>query len=221
MALTDHIGILLQGSFDRPAKNRLKPQAPPEFYAVVAFDPAAAGDLAAAMAEVAPGGNWQALQHAVKPNKQLPKPFPGIPDDSLVVRFGTQFPVEVRDEAGTEIIPSVENSPLIRSKLFSGQRVRINGGPYLWTFQSKTGISWNLYGAMAVGGGERRPGSNNGASFDKYIPADAPAGSTNALAAPANNAPANNANAFAAPAASTGSNPFQQGPATGSANPFA
>lgn len=213
MALTDHIGILLQGSFDRPAKNRLKPQAPPEYYAVVAFEPSAAADLAAAMAEIAPGGNWQALQHAVKPNKQLPKPFPGIPDDSLVVRFGTQFPVEVRDESGTEIIPSAENSPLIRSKLFSGQRVRINGAPYTWTFQTKNGISWNLYGAMAVGGGERRAGGAGGGSFDKYIPEGAQ--KENAFAAPAADT--------SKPATNTGANPFQQGSAAGgsaAANPF-
>lgn len=227
MALTDHIGTLLQGSFDRPAKNRLKPQAPSEYYAVVAFPPAAAADLASALAEVAPGGNWKAVQHAVKPNNQLPKPFPGIPDDHLVVRFGTQFAVEIRGEDGAEIIPTAENSALIRSKLFAGQRVRINGGPYLWNFQGKPGISWNLCGAMAVGGGERRPGGNNGGGFEAYIPKGEPAAQDNAFtsqAAPAQGGQQQPAQGGQQSVQQGNGNPFQQGSANGGAaggNPFA
>lgn len=169
MSLTDHVGILVAGSFDRPQKNKLKANAPAEYYAVVAFEPSAGSVLAELMGGIAPGGNWQALQHSVKPNRNLPKPYAGIPDDALIVRFATQYPVEVRGEDGQEIPPSVENSPRIRSQLFAGQRVRINGAPYTWSFSGKNGISWNLYGVMAVGGGERRPGAANGGGFEKYI----------------------------------------------------
>lgn len=170
MSLTDHVGILVAGSFDRPQKNRLKPAAPPEYYAVVAFEPNAGPALAAAMAELAPGGNWQAMNHSVKKNSALNKPYAGIPDNAIVVRFATKFAVEIRDEDGTELVPTAENSPRIRVKLFTGQRVRINGAPYAWNFQGKQGLSWNLYGVMAVGGGERRPGGSSGDGFGKYLP---------------------------------------------------
>lgn len=213
MSLTDHVGILVAGSFDRPQKNKLKANAPAEYYAVVAFEPSAGGVLAELMAGIAPGGNWQTLQHSVKPNRTLAKPYAGIPDDALIVRFATQYPVEVRGEDGHEIPPSVENSPRIRSQLFAGQRVRINGAPYTWSFSGKNGISWNLYGAMAVGGGERRPGAANGGGFEKYIPQDAPAQQSaqqsatfDAQDAVNQSAPAQNAVA---------NDPFAQKPATG------
>lgn len=168
MAITDHVGILVAGSFDRPQINKLKKDAPAQYYAVVAFEPSAGADLGEAMGSVAPGGNWQALQHGVKKNAALTKPYAGIPDDALIVRFASQFAPEIYDEAGKLVPASQENSAHIRSQLFAGQRVRINGAPYAWNFQGKQGLSWNLYGGMAVGGGERRQAA--GGSFDQYLP---------------------------------------------------
>ncbi len=228
MALTDHIGTLVAGSFDRPQINKLKPNAPAQYYAVVAFDPSVGPDLAAAMAEKAPGGNWQGLQHSIKPNKQLPKPYAGIPDDAIIVRFSTQYPVEIYDLHGQLVPASADNSAHIRAELYTGQRVRINGAPYAWNFQGKSGLSWNLYGVMAVGGGERRAAA--GGSFDKYLPAQQagvdqqaagaamaaavsntnPFGQQQASAPAQQAAPANNANPFqqSAPAGGVSTNPF-------------
>lgn len=211
MALTDHVGILVAGSFDKPQINKLKKDAPPQYYAVVAYDPAVAADLSAAMAEVAPGGNWQAMQHGIKKNSALPKPYAGIADDAIIVRFSTQFAVEIYDQDSKLVAPSAENSTHIRSQLFAGQRVRINGGPYAWNFQGKPGVSWNLFGVMAVGGGERRAAT--GGSFDKYLQQPAE-GQDNAF-----NAPAQTPTESKPATGSTEANPFQQA-ASGPADPF-
>lgn len=213
MAITDHVGILVAGSFDRPQVNKLKPAAPAQYYAVVAYDPSAGADLGAAMATIAPGGNWQSLQHGVKKNSALSKPYAGIPDDYLIVRFATQFAPEIYDEAGKAVAPSQENSAHIRSQLYSGQRVRINGAPYPWNFQGKQGLSWNLYGGMAVGGGERRAAA--GGSFEQYLPKQTSDfdQAANQQSAPQESSPAQQSGAAAG-------NPFQQ-PTTGAtANPF-
>lgn len=212
MAITDHVGILVAGSFDRPQINKLKKDAPAQYYAVVAFEPSAGADLGEAMGAVSPGGNWQALQHGVKKNASLAKPYAGIPDDALIVRFASQFPPEIYDDQGRAVPASQDNSAHIRSQLFAGQRVRINGAPYLWNFQGKQGLSWNLYGGMAVGGGERRAAA--GGSFEKYLPKQA---SDFDQAAQTQQA----ASQEQAASQQTGSsNPFQQGNAGASANPF-
>lgn len=172
MAIQDHVAIMLAGSLDRPAPNKKKPHAAPRFYVRAAFPPEAAGDLGAAMAQVAPGGNWQALSHNIKPNSRLAKPYAGIPNDWLIVKFDTQYSVPVYGEDGRNIPATVENSPLIRSQFYSGQKIRIEGTPYTWNNDGETGISWNLYGALAVGGGERRNtgGSDGFAAYRKDVP---------------------------------------------------
>lgn len=184
MAITDHVGTLVAGSFDKPQLNKLKKDAPPQFYAVVAFDPAAGAALGEAMATVAPGGNWAGLQHGVKKNSTLAKPYVGIPDDALIVRFSSQYAPEIYDLSGQPVAATQENSAHIRSQLFAGQRVRINGAPYAWNFQGKQGLSFNLYGVLAVGGGERR--ATTGGSFDQYLPEQSqqsqPAGNGSAAA---------------------------------------
>lgn len=211
MAITDHVGILVAGSFDRPQINKLKKDAPAQYYAVVAFEPSAGADLGEAMGTVSPGGNWQSLQHGVKKNASLAKPYAGIPDDALIVRFASQFPPEIYDDQGRAVPASQENSAHIRSQLFAGQRVRINGAPYLWNFQGKQGLSWNLYGGMAVGGGERRAAA--GGSFEKYLPKQ----SSDCDQAAQAQQPAPQEQAALQ---QTGSNnPFQQSNA-GTANPF-
>lgn len=211
MAVADHVAILLAGAFDAPKKNKLKPaDKPPEYYAVAAFEPSAGADLAAAMAAIAPGGNLGAVSHSVKENAKLSKPYAGIPDNALVVRFASQYAPEIYDEAGQLVTADSAHAGHIRSQLYAGQRVRLNGSPYAWNFQGKAGISWNLYGVMAVGGGDRRATASD--AFSKYLPQrDETASSTPAATAAFGAAPG------AAPA--NGGNPFQQ--STGAAaNPF-
>lgn len=244
MAIQDHVAILLAGSLDRAAPNRKKPHAAPRYYVRAAFPPDAAGDLAADMASIAPGGNWQALSHNIKPNRALAKPYPGIPDDYLIVKMDTQFPVAVYGENGQAIPVSAENSPLIRTQFYSGQRIRLEGAPYTWNNDGEHGISWNLYGALAVGGGERRNvGSGDGfAAYRKDAPPPTGAFGTNSPGAQSNGfggqealAAARGAptNAFqAAPASATAQNtapanttqangnPFQQSGGNQAANPF-
>lgn len=214
MAITDHVGILVAGSFDRPQINKLKKDAPAQYYAVVAFEPSAGADLGEAMGSVAPGGNWQALQHGVKKNASLAKPYAGIPDDALIVRFASQFPPEIYDDQGRAVPASQDNSAHIRSQLFAGQRVRINGAPYAWNFQGKQGLSWNLYGGMAVGGGERRAAA--GGSFEKYLPKQS---SDFDQAAQSRNVAVAEEVDESKGKVSAGNNPFQQDNA-GTANPF-
>lgn len=200
MAITDHVGTLVAGSFDRPQINKLKKDAPAQYYAVVAFEPSAGADLGDAMSGVAPGGNWASVQHGVKKNSTLPKPYAGIDDNALIVRFSSQYAPEIYDQAGAVVPATQDNSAHIRSQLFAGQRVRINGAPYAWNFQGKQGLSFNLYGVMAVGGGERR--ATAGGSFDKYLPE------------PGSQAPAGNADAFGSsqpqPTSTGNADPFQQ-----------
>lgn len=199
MAITDHVGILVAGSFDRPQINKLKKDAPAQYFAVVAFEPSAGADLGEAMAGVSPGGNWASVQHGVKKNSTLAKPYAGIDDNALIVRFSSQYAPEIYDQAGKIVPATQDNSPHIRSQLFAGQRVRINGAPYAWNFQGKQGLSFNLYGVMTVGGGERR--ATAGGSFDKYLPdqgAQAATGNTDAFGSsqPQQAASAGNADPF-------------------------
>lgn len=167
MAVQDHVAIILSCSLDRPAPNKKKPHAAPRFYVRAAFPPTADNDLGEAMAKVAPGGNWQAVSHNIKPNGRIAKPYPGVPDDYLIVKFDTQYPVPVYGEDTAEIPVNADNSARIRSQFYAGQRARIEGAPYTWINDGEQGISWNLYGALAVGGGERRAGSG-GDGFSKY-----------------------------------------------------
>ena len=214
MSITDHVAILLAGSFDAPKRNKLKSaDKPPEYYAVVAFDASAGDEIAAAMAAIAPGGNLAGITHSVKPNARLNKPYPGIPDDALVVRFATQFAPEVYSDSGELVPADTAHAGAIRSQLFAGQRIRINGAPYVWNFQGKAGISWNLYGVMAVGGGERRATASD--AFAKYLPAG-----TDSAAPPPETPAADNpfgAQGAATAAPVTAGNPFQQANA---GNPF-
>lgn len=204
MAIQDHVAIMLAGSLDRAAPNKKKPHAAPRFYVRAAFPPTAADDLATAMAGIAPGGNWQALSHNIKPNRALAKPYPGVPDDYLIVKLDTQYPVAVYGENGQAIPVSAENSPMIRSQFYSGQRIRLEGSPYTWNNDGENGISWNLYGALAVGGGERR-NTGGGDGFAAYRK-DAPP----AVGSFGTNAPAPQSDAFGGQATDQLARPTEQ-----------
>lgn len=227
MAVQDHVAIIISCSLDRATRNRKKPDQPPRYYIRAALPPAAAADLGATMAAVAPGGNWKATSHNIKQNQALQQPYAGIPADWLIVKFDTQYPVPVYSaNGGAEIPVNAENSARIRSEFFSGQRVRIEGSPYLWNYDGKVGISWNLWGVLAVGGGERRPGSGGG-GFSEYRPQQAagvaPTGGSGGFGTNTPQDTAQPAAAANAPAAqpAANDNPFQQPAAAANGNPFA
>lgn len=210
MAFEDHVGILLSGAFDRPQKNKYKPQDDPEYYALVALPPSAGPDLQAVMASV--NGNWANMTHPIKANGKLDKPHPGIDPDWLVFRMQSQFVPEIRDSNGNELVPTAENAAYIRSQLFAGARVRVRGTVKEWEFSGKRGIKFYLGGVMAVGGGDRR--ATGSGSFDKYVPDGA--NQSSGFDSPAQqSAPQEQA----APHQSGSNNPFQQSNA-GTANPF-
>lgn len=209
MSITDHVAILLSSSLLRAAPNRKNPQKPPQFYAVAAFPASAGQEIADAMTAIAPGGRLNAVEHWVSPNAKLKKPHPGIPDDALVVRFASQFAPALYDDAGNLVGADVAQHAA--SQFFAGQRVRIDGSP--WLFADASGIAWNLAGVMAVGGGERRATASD--AFAKYLPV-----STDSAATPAAKPEAASpfgAQGAATAAAATAGNPFQQANA---GNPF-
>lgn len=234
MALTDHIAILAHSSLDVPRVNRLNPQKPASFYAQIAFPPAAAGELQALAAAVAPGGNLAGLEVGVKMNGQLAKPLPGIPSDWFVVRSSTQFAPYVADGAGIQLDQSnPATHATIKTQFYAGKKVRAALSAFAWTYPAtgRRGISFNLQGVMASDEGERL---NIGAgvmvnAFQQYAdPTKAasvtpvPGANAATIAAPsAGNPFAAQQTQVAQPAATAASaNPFAQTTAA-AVNPFA
>lgn len=207
MSITDHEAILLHSSLDQPRANKANP-GKVEFYTNVAFPPTAANDLAAAMKEVAPNGSLSGLRLTIEANSKKSKPHAGIPDDWLILRLssGAEYSPELFAESGQKIAALPVNGSQIRTEFFAGQRVRINGYPFFWNHAQSgaRGVSWNLSGVMAVGGGERRGGAGGEPSesaFAKYrqnAPAEAaaPASSAQAASTPANGGSAPSGNPF-------------------------
>lgn len=223
MALTDHVAILAHSSLDVPRVNRLNPQKPASFYAQIAFPPAAAGDLQALAAAVAPGGNLAGIEVGVKTNGQLAKPLPGIPSDWFVVRSSTQFAPYVADGAGNQLDQSNPAShATIKTQFYAGRKVRAALSAFAWTYPAtgRRGISFNLQGVMASDEGERL---NIGAgvmvnAFQQY--AD-PAKAASVTPVPGANAATTAATQVAQTAAAAASaNPFVQTTAA-AVNPFA
>lgn len=218
---TDFVAILAHSSLAAARPNRLKPGTPPTFYAEVCFPPEAAGALQALAASIAPGGNLAGLQVGVKLNSQKTKPIPGVPGDWFVVRSSTQFAPYVADAAGQQL---VQGDPAVNARIgamfYAGKKVRAALSPFSWTFQGRSGISFNLTGVMEAGDAERlNIGSGVTANaFAKYAnpnaaaPAAAPAQAANPFATPTTGTPLAQANQ-----PSTSANPFAQQPA---ANPF-
>jgi len=214
MSLTDHIAILTHAALAAPVVNQKKAAKPLEFYALLAFPPAAGNDLAELAKAVAPGGNLAGQSMTVKPNAKQDKPLPGIPGDWLVVRAATQFAPFIADEHGKQLEQgNADHASLIRSKFYAGKKVRASLTAYAWTYDKKPGISYNLAGVMEAGDGERlNIGSGVTANaFEKYATAGESA-----------------ANPFAGNTATTTvaappeqANPFAQtGAAPAAANPF-
>lgn len=209
MALTDHIAILLTHSLDVARLNKKKTRS--DYYAQFAVPPAAAGDVAALVAEVYPNVALTTLDVNFKTNAQQTKPFPGVPNDWFIIRCATQHAPELYAADG-KIIPNAE----ARGRFFAGMKVRLASSAWGWVNEfGKSGASFNLNGVMDAGlGGDRLAiGSGSaGAAFAAHVQAAPAAANPFAGAAPT---PA------PAPAvAAANANPFAQA-ATGSANPFA
>lgn len=222
--LIDHVAILTSSALATAQVNKLKPQRGPEFYAVIAFPPAAGAalhELCKIAGQDAFGGLGNDVSIRVAPNASTKKPIVGIPGDWLIVRASTQYAPYVADQSGKQLDQTnPDHAALIRSQFYAGKRVRAALSAYGWTHpQSGKGISFNIDGVMAVEDGERLA-IGNGAmvnAFEKFAqPAAAGAsGAANPFAAAA---PA--AAPVAAPAPAANANPFAQ-PAQQAANPFA
>lgn len=174
MSIADHQATLLFSSLDQPRAGKSNPNKV-EYYATIALPPTAAADLADQMKAVTANGNLSGLRLTIEANSKKAKPHEGIPGDWLILRLasGPDYPPDLYTQTGQKIGALPVNGSEIRSEFFAGQRVRINGYPYLWNHAASgaRGISWNLSGVMAVGGGERRGGGSGEPSdsvFAKY-----------------------------------------------------
>lgn len=206
MSIADHVAIYLMGSLDQPKAGKAKPDRP-EYWGQFAFPPEAQNDLMAACTAAAPNGSITGLQLAPKVHGRLApdKKFPGIPDDWFIVRMGSgpDYPPDLFLTNGQKISALPINGGAIRADFYSGQKVRVNtyGFYYPPKGGGSAGVSFNLSGVMAVGGGERRSAGEGGepseSAFAKYrsdSPAQAP------QTAPQQTAPVAGADPFQQPA---------------------
>lgn len=214
MSLADHVGIILSASLDQPRAGKANPNKP-DFYVQVAYPPSATDFLLEEMKAQSPTGALRGMKHSVGPNSELAKPFAGIPNDWIIVRFGTgpDYPPELFGLGGEQIPALPINRTQIGSEFFAGQNVRLNGYARYWKHESGSqGISWSLKGVMAVGGGERR-------SAPKGEPSESAFAQYRGDAKPAQQSAPHEQVAQQPAQQSSGGNPFQQGNA-GTANPF-
>lgn len=210
--LIDHVAILTHSALAQAVPNKLK-GGRMEFYAVIAFPPAAGEalhELCKATGAMGPG-----VQVNVKPNASGSKPIPGVPGDWLIVRAATQYAPFIADESGKQLEQTnPEHQALIRQQFYAGKRVRAAFSAFAWSHATGgKGISFNIDGVMAVEDGERLA-VGNGAMVNAFAqharPGAAtgtPQGAANPFATPhaaaapaATPAPAANANPFAQPA---------------------
>jgi hypothetical protein len=216
--LIDHVAILTSSALAQAVPNKLK-GGRMEFYAVIAFPPAAGEalhDLCKATGAMGPG-----VQINVKPNASGKTPIPGIPGDWLIVRAATQYAPFIADEAGVQLLQDKpDDAAKIRQQFYAGKRVRAAFSAFAWNHATGgKGISFNVDGVMAVEDGERLA-IGNGAMVNAFAQhaqpaaAGSPTGAANPFAAAHAAAPA----PAAAPAAAT--DPFAQPVAAQAANPF-
>ncbi|WWQ12969.1 hypothetical protein PQ43W_23 [Ralstonia phage PQ43W] len=236
MALTDHIAILTHHALAVPVPNKEK-QHRLEYYALLAFPPAAANDLAEVARAAIGGAALDNYEVGVKTNAQRgEKALPGVPGDWFIVRAATQFPPYVCDAAGNHMSQAVpEHAAAIRTTFFAGSRVRAALSGYPWNYNSKLGVSFNLSGVMQTAEVGERLNIGSGVVANAFAKHANPAGASVPSSNPAGNpfgqpAPAQvqgfGTGAAGAPqpaqpqqAAAPGGNPFAQ-PAT-AGNPFA
>lgn len=214
--LIDHVAILTSSALATPQVNKLKPGRGPEYYAVIAFPPAAGLALQALCQQVATLA--PDVQVNVKPNASTKKPIVGIPPDWLIVRASTQYAPYIADVSGKQLVQdNPADAAAIRQQFYAGKRVRAALSAFAWSHATGgKGVSFNVDGIMAVEDGERLA-IGNGAmvnAFEKFAQPAAAGAAANPFAGAA---PAPTPAAAAVPAANA--NPFAQ--AGAAANPFA
>ena len=215
MAIDSHIAILTHHALAAPQVNQKKASKPSEFYAVIAFPPAAADDLQAELKRVAPGGSLNGLRISVRRNAQIEKPIPGVPADWFIIRAASKFPPYLADERGTQLAQDTQQTD-IRTKFYAGKRVRVALSAYHWP-NDGGGLSFNLNGVMAVSDGERLNIGNTAAgtfaAYAERVPAESAT------------SPFGNAASAATTGAGIGSvaatDPFHQTAKPAGVNPFA
>lgn len=211
MSIADHVAIFLMGSLDQPKAGKAKPDKP-VYWGQFAFPPEAQADLLAACSEVAPNNQLGGLQLAPKKHGSFApdKKFPGIPDDWFIVRMssGPDYPPDLFLVNGQKVSALPINGGAIRGDFYSGQKVRVNTYGFFYPPKNGggAGVSFNLSGLMAIGGGERRSAGEGGepseSAFAKYR----------------SDAPAQTAQSAPQESAQPAADPFQQSTAAG--NPF-
>ena len=219
MSLMDHVAIVTHNSLAGATVNKLNPQKPPEFFALIAFPPAAVGELQAIAQQAAGAAPLANFQIGIQTNGQKGNDkLPGIPDDWFVVRAATQYAPYICDATGTQLEQAnPEHASIIKSTFYAGKKVRAALSAYAWNFKGKNGISFNLAGVMDAG--EQSERMNIGVG----VVANAFAGYANPNAAPAA-VPGQNAQMVATPNTGNpfgGAAPAQTGAPAQSANPFA
>lgn len=238
MSLDQHVAIIVHNSLAAATVNKMNPTKPPEFFAVLAFPPAAGGELQALCqfaAGASPLGNFQIgiTTNAAKGAKE----FPGIPGDWFVVRAATQYAPYIADAAGNQLD---QNDPAhaqaIKTGFFAGKKVRAALSAYAWNFKGKNGISFNLNGVMDAGEDSERMNVGVGVTANAFAahakPGAAPMASVAQMNANAPVSAPNGGNPFAQggqaaqnaiadAAAKAEGNPFAQTSGAGSTNPFA
>lgn len=232
MSLMDHVAIVTHNSLAAATVNKLNPQKPPEFFALIAFPPAAVGELQAIAQQAAGAAPLANFKIGIQTNGQKGNDkLPGIPDDWFVVRAATQYAPYVCDAAGNQLEQAnPEQASVIKSTFYAGKKVRAALSAYVWTFQGKSGVSFNLAGVMDAGEQSERMNIGVGVvanAFAGYAnpnaaPAAVPGQNAQTVTTPNTSNPFNAGGAqqqVAQPAQSA--NPFSQSAPAGNVNPFA
>lgn len=234
MSLMDHVSIITHNALAAATPNKLKAGNPLEFFALIAFPPAAGAELQALAQQAAAGAPLGNFEIGVQTNSQKgAKALPGIPGDWFVIRAATQFPPYICDATGKQLEQgNPADETVIKTAFYAGKKVRAALSAFAWDFKGKKGISFNLQGVMDAGEAGERLNIGVGVvanAFAGYaIPNATPATQQSAPGANAQTIEQSNAgNPFAAqgqaqaqPAQSA--NPFaQQGQPASNGNPFA
>lgn len=222
MALHEHEAILLHSSLAEARKSKKldKKTGQPrfEYYAKIAYPPAAGADIMAVVNEVAPGTPINRVQ--VKPNAKWETPVPGIPDDWLVLRAATQFAPDVYSRAGQHLQQD-KFADTIKASFYPGRKVRTILSAFAWNYDGKSGVSFNLVGVMDAGEGTRLNIGTEGAAAEAFGAYADPTAVDQSGTNPFGNATTATGGDQSTQVPPTGNNgnPFQQ--STSNGNPFA
>lgn len=226
-ALAGFEAILTHHALASAMPNKQKPNAAPEFYALLAYPATAQSAIWDVLVEKATAAHNMpsGFSHGIKTNQASGKPIVGVAGDAIMVRAASQFAPEIYDADGTLL--NRENPAhlqTIRAKFHAGCKVRAIVTPYSWDFQGKKGVSLNLAGIMFVPSDAQKlsiGGPDVGGAFKKFAQPGA-GGTPNLIGNPGGADVQSNAFGAAFGQPRQQSNPFQQnGAAAQSGNPFA